>query len=39
MEARKVFEHFNMLGSRVEVVGINKEEIKVPIPFQTHRIA
>jgi hypothetical protein len=31
MEARKVFEHFNMLGSRVEVVGTNKEEIKVPI--------
>jgi hypothetical protein len=23
-----------MLGSRVEVVGINKEEIKVPIPFK-----
>jgi hypothetical protein len=32
IEARKVFEHFNMLGSRVEVVGTNKEEIKVPIP-------
>jgi hypothetical protein len=32
IEARKVFEHFNMLGSHVEVVGINKEEIKVPIP-------
>jgi hypothetical protein len=32
IEARKVFEHFNMLGSRVEVVGANKEEIKVPIP-------
>jgi hypothetical protein len=31
IEARKVFEHFNMLGSRVEVVG-TKEEIKVPIP-------
>jgi hypothetical protein len=31
-EARKVFERFNMLGSRVEVVGTNKEEIKVPIP-------
>jgi hypothetical protein len=25
IEARKVFEHFNMLGSRVEVVGTNKE--------------
>jgi hypothetical protein len=24
IEARKVFEHFNMLGSRVEVVGTNK---------------
>jgi hypothetical protein len=33
-KARKVFEHFSMLGSRVEVVGINKEEIKVPIPFK-----
>jgi hypothetical protein len=32
IKPRKVFEHFNMLGSRVEVVGINKEEIKVPIP-------
>jgi hypothetical protein len=32
IEARKVFEHFNMLGSRVNVVGTNKEEIKVPIP-------
>jgi hypothetical protein len=32
IEARKVFEHFNRLGSRVEVVGTNKEEIKVPIP-------
>jgi hypothetical protein len=32
IEARKVFERFNMLGSRVEVVGTNKEEIRVPIP-------
>jgi hypothetical protein len=32
IEAREVFERFNMLGSRVEVVGRNKEEIKVPIP-------
>jgi hypothetical protein len=31
IEARKVFERFNMLGSRVEVVGTNNEEIKVPI--------
>jgi hypothetical protein len=34
IEARKVFEHFNMLGSRVEVVSTNKEVIKVPIPFK-----
>jgi hypothetical protein len=34
IEARKVYEHFNMLGSRVDVVGTNKEEIKVPIPFK-----
>jgi hypothetical protein len=32
IEARKVFEHFNTLGSHVEVVGTNKEEIKVLIP-------
>jgi hypothetical protein len=32
IEARKVFECFNMLGSCVEVVGTNNEEIKVPIP-------
>jgi hypothetical protein len=32
IEARKVFKCFNMIGSRVEVVGTNKEEIKVPIP-------
>jgi hypothetical protein len=32
IEARKVFERFNMLGSRVEFVGTNKEKIKVPIP-------
>jgi hypothetical protein len=34
IEARKVFERFNMLGSRVEVIGTNKDEIKVPIPFK-----
>jgi hypothetical protein len=34
IEARKFFEHFNILGSRVEVVATNKEEIKVPIPFK-----
>jgi hypothetical protein len=32
IEARKIFEHFNMLGSRVEVVGTTKEDIKLPIP-------
>jgi hypothetical protein len=32
IEARKVFEHFNMLGSPVNVVGTNKEDFKVPIP-------
>jgi hypothetical protein len=34
IEARKVSEHFNMLGSHLDVVGTNKEEIKVPIPFK-----
>jgi hypothetical protein len=32
IEARKVFERFNMLGSPVNVVGTNNEETKVPIP-------
>jgi hypothetical protein len=32
IEARKVFECFNMLGSHVKVVGTTKEETKVPIP-------
>jgi hypothetical protein len=32
IETRKVFGHFNMLGSCVNFVGTNKEEIKVPIP-------
>jgi hypothetical protein len=32
IEARKVFEHFNMLGSPVNVDSITKEDIKVPIP-------
>jgi hypothetical protein len=31
IEARKIFEHFNMLGSCVNVVGTTKEDIKVPI--------
>jgi hypothetical protein len=34
IESRKVFERFDMLGSRVDVVGTNKEEIKVPTPFK-----
>jgi hypothetical protein len=29
IEARKVFKRFNMLGSRVEVVGTNKEACKL----------
>ena len=42
-EAKKVFDHFNILGSRVDVMGIlenldktkpNGEEIKIPIPFK-----
>jgi hypothetical protein len=32
IEARKVFEHFNMLGSPVKVIGTTKEDFKVPIP-------
>jgi hypothetical protein len=32
IEARKVFERFNLLGSPVNVVGTTKEDIKVPIP-------
>jgi hypothetical protein len=32
IEARKVFEHFNIFGSCVEFVGETKEYIKVPIP-------
>jgi hypothetical protein len=30
IQARKVSEHFNMLGSPVNVFGANKEDIKVP---------
>src|SRR4051812_21870189 len=42
-EAKKVFDHFNMLGSCVDVMGTlenldktqpNEEEIKIPIPFK-----
>jgi hypothetical protein len=32
IEATKVFDHFNMLGLPVNVVGTTKEDIKVPIP-------
>jgi hypothetical protein len=32
IEARKVFECFNMLGSPVNIVGTNNEDTKVPIP-------
>jgi hypothetical protein len=32
IEARKVFERFNMLGSPVKVVGTTKEDFKVQIP-------
>jgi hypothetical protein len=34
IEARKVFDHFNMLGSCVDVIGTKGEEIKIPIPFK-----
>jgi hypothetical protein len=32
IEARKVFERFNMLGALINVVGTNKEDFKVPVP-------
>jgi hypothetical protein len=32
IEARKFFEHFNKVGSHVEVVGTSNEETQVPIP-------
>jgi hypothetical protein len=41
IEARKVFDHFNMLGSCVDIIGTldktkpkSGEEIKIPIPFK-----
>jgi hypothetical protein len=34
IEARKVFERFNMLGSCVDVIGTNREKVKIPIPFK-----
>jgi hypothetical protein len=32
IEARKVFKHFNKLGSHVEVVGTTNKDFRVPIP-------
>jgi hypothetical protein len=32
IEARKVFKHFNKLGSHIEVVSTNNEETQVPTP-------
>jgi hypothetical protein len=32
IEARKVFKHFNKLGSPVEVVSTTNEDFRVPIP-------
>jgi hypothetical protein len=32
IEARKVFKHFNNLGSHVEVIGTTNEDFRVPIP-------
>jgi hypothetical protein len=34
IKARKVFKHFNKLGSHVEIVGTTKEDFKVPIPYK-----
>jgi hypothetical protein len=34
IEARKVFERFNMLGSCVDIIGTNREDIKMPIHFK-----
>ena len=41
VEARKVFDRFNMMGSCVDVISTldktkpkNEEEIKIPIPFK-----
>jgi hypothetical protein len=34
IEARIFFDRFNMLGSRVDVIGTKGEEIKIPIPFK-----
>jgi hypothetical protein len=32
IEARKLFKHFNKLGSHIEVVSTNNEQTQVPIP-------
>jgi hypothetical protein len=34
IEAMKVFDHFNMLGARVDVIGTNRAKIKIPISFK-----
>jgi hypothetical protein len=34
IEARKVFERFNIFGSCLDVIGTNTEDIKIPIPFK-----
>jgi hypothetical protein len=34
IEARKVFDLFNILASCVDVIGTNGEEIIIPIPFK-----
>jgi hypothetical protein len=34
IEARKVFKHFNKLGSPVDVVGTTNEDFRVPIPYK-----
>jgi hypothetical protein len=36
IEARKVFERFNMLGSRVDVVGTNKESFSTCVVLVEH---
>jgi hypothetical protein len=35
IEARKVFEHFNMIGSPINVVGTTKEDVNTLIPLFT----
>jgi hypothetical protein len=38
IEARKVFKHFNKLGSHIEVVSTNNEETQIPIPSKLLRL-